>query len=102
MIQDDILVQELAKAIRLGRGCVSRARPKQVHAWRPRVQLWYERAVRHFLISAKMGDKDSLDNIKDMFAKFGALKGYQDSVEEMASPERVDAYTKWKEMKTAR
>jgi len=62
----------------------------------------YERAVRHFLISAKMGDKDSLDKIRDMVAKRGAskeqyadaLKGYQDSVEEMTSPERVDAYEK--------
>ena len=51
--------------------------------------------VRHFLISAKMGDKDSLDNIKDMLAKgraskeqyADALKGYQDSVEEMATRE---------------
>ena len=61
----------------------------------------YDRAVRHFLISAKMGYKDSLDRIKDMFASgratkaqyAGALKGYQSAVQEMRSPERDDAAT---------
>ena len=59
----------------------------------------YDRAVRHFLISAKMGHKDSLDAIKEMFAEGLAtkaqyaegLKGYQDAVEEMKSPERDEA-----------
>ncbi|EJK71341.1 hypothetical protein THAOC_07236 [Thalassiosira oceanica] len=45
----------------------------------------YERAVRHWLISAKMGEKWSLDAIKDMFVDgiatkqqyASALKGYQ-------------------------
>ncbi|EJK70238.1 hypothetical protein THAOC_08418, partial [Thalassiosira oceanica] len=27
----------------------------------------YDRAVKHFLISAKLGDEDSVDNIKEMF-----------------------------------
>ena len=60
-----------------------------------------DRAVRHFLISAKMGYKDSLDKIKDMFAYglvtkaqyAGALKGYQSAVQEMRSPERDKAAT---------
>ncbi|EJK70782.1 hypothetical protein THAOC_07831 [Thalassiosira oceanica] len=59
----------------------------------------YERAVRHWLISAKMGNNASLDNVKDML-KGGvatkeqyaeALKGYQDSVEETKSPGRDEA-----------
>ena len=59
----------------------------------------YERAVRHFLIAARMGDKESLDNIKDMLVQGDAtkqqyaeaLKGYQDSVQETKSPERDNA-----------
>ena len=60
----------------------------------------YYRAVRHFMISAKMGCKElSLDTIKAMFidgnatkAQYAeALKGYQDAVEEMKSPERDEA-----------
>ncbi|EJK49088.1 hypothetical protein THAOC_32068 [Thalassiosira oceanica] len=59
----------------------------------------FDRAVRHFMISAKMGRKDSLDGIKEMFAKghatkkqyAEALKGYQDTVEEMKSPRRDEA-----------
>jgi len=55
-----------------------------------------ERAVKHWLIAAKMGDKLALDNIKAVFANGNAtkeqyaeaLKGYQDSVDEMKSPER--------------
>ena len=59
----------------------------------------YDRAVRHFLISAKLGYEDSVENIKEMF-KVGlvtkemyaqALRGYQDAVEEMKSPERDEA-----------
>ena len=58
-----------------------------------------ERATRHWLISAKMGDGDSLDNIKTvvtagkasklLYAE--ALKGYQIAIEEMRSPERDEA-----------
>ena len=59
----------------------------------------YDRAVRHFLISAKMGDKDSLEIIKKVFMEgfatkeqYGqALRGYQDAVKEMKSPERDEA-----------
>ena len=58
-----------------------------------------DRAVRHYLIAAKMGYDKSLDSIKEMFAKglatkqqyVDALKGYQDAVEEMKSPERDEA-----------
>ncbi|EJK57729.1 hypothetical protein THAOC_22194, partial [Thalassiosira oceanica] len=57
------------------------------------------RALRHFLISAKMGYKDSPERIKDMFMAgiatkeqyAEALKGYQDAVEEMKSHDRDEA-----------
>ena len=57
------------------------------------------RAVRHWLISAKMGRKESVENIrrafmggaatKEQYAE--ALKGYQDAVEEMKSHDRDEA-----------
>ena len=59
----------------------------------------YDRAVRHLLISAKMGDKDSLDAMKRVF-KGGiatkeqyteALKGHQDAMEGMKSHDRDEA-----------
>ena len=59
----------------------------------------FGRAVRHFLISAKMGHTDSLETIKkfcmaglatkEQYAE--ALKGYQDAVEEMKSHDRDEA-----------
>ncbi|EJK53771.1 hypothetical protein THAOC_26717 [Thalassiosira oceanica] len=59
----------------------------------------HDRAVRHLLISAMMGEKKSVDAIKisfmrglatkDQYAE--ALKGYQDAVREMESPERLEA-----------
>jgi len=59
----------------------------------------YGRAVRHFLISAKLGLKDSVETIKEYFIKGGAtkeqyaeaLKGYQDAVEETKSHDRDEA-----------
>ena len=56
----------------------------------------YDRAVRHLLISAKMGHNNSLEMIKVMFMiglatkeqYSQALKGHQDAWEEMMSPER--------------
>ena len=59
----------------------------------------YGRAVRHYLISAKMGYKDSLEGIKDIFMAglatkeqyAEALRGYQDAVEEMKSHDRDEA-----------
>ena len=59
----------------------------------------YGRAVRHFLISAKMGDNKSIEIIKHAFTAgvatkeqyAQALRGYQYAVEEMKSPERDEA-----------
>ncbi|EJK58883.1 hypothetical protein THAOC_20958 [Thalassiosira oceanica] len=59
----------------------------------------HKRAVRHFLISAKMGHKRSVENIKGLFIAglatkeqyAEALKGYQDAVEEMKSHDRDEA-----------
>ncbi|EJK43951.1 hypothetical protein THAOC_37556 [Thalassiosira oceanica] len=59
----------------------------------------YDRAVRHFLISAKMGDKESVEKIEEMFTGglateeqyAEALKGYQGVVEEMKSHDRDEA-----------
>ena len=59
----------------------------------------YELAVRHFMISAKMGYEMSLNATKDMFkqgvatkAQYAeALLGYRDAVEEMKSPQREEA-----------
>ena len=59
----------------------------------------YDRAGRHFLISAKMGYELSLDAIKSRFmagratrAQYAeALRGYQDAVEEMKSRDRDEA-----------
>ena len=59
----------------------------------------HDRSVRHLLISAKLGDKDSLENIKLMFMGgiatkeqyTEALRGYQDAVEEMRSHDRDEA-----------
>ena len=56
----------------------------------------YDRAVKHLLISARLGDKESLETIKKMFvggfatkAQYAqALEGYQDAVEEMKSHDR--------------
>ncbi|EJK74510.1 hypothetical protein THAOC_03807, partial [Thalassiosira oceanica] len=59
----------------------------------------YDRALRHYLISAKMGMKDSVEAIKPMFMDGIAtkeqyaqsLRGYQDAVEEMKSHDRDEA-----------
>ncbi|EJK43788.1 hypothetical protein THAOC_37735, partial [Thalassiosira oceanica] len=59
----------------------------------------YDRAVRHYLISAKMGHKDSVENIKRLFMAgiatneqyAAALKGYQNAVEETKSHDRDTA-----------
>ena len=59
----------------------------------------YHCAVRHYLISAKMGMKDSVDMIKNMFLGglatkeqyAQALRGYQDAMEETKSPDRDEA-----------
>ncbi|EJK66437.1 hypothetical protein THAOC_12653, partial [Thalassiosira oceanica] len=59
----------------------------------------HDRAVRHFLISAKMGDKSSVEKITKFFMAglatreqyAEALKGYQGAVEEMKSHDRDEA-----------
>ncbi|EJK77726.1 hypothetical protein THAOC_00424 [Thalassiosira oceanica] len=59
----------------------------------------HDRAVRHWLISAKMGEEQSLENIKNKFMAglatkeqySEALKGYQGAVEEMKSHDREEA-----------
>ena len=59
----------------------------------------HDRAARHFVISAKMGHKGSLEMIKEVFMAghatkkqhAEALKGYQDAVEEMKSHDRNEA-----------
>ena len=56
-------------------------------------------ALQHFLISAKLGDQDSLNAVKDLYMKdlatkadyAGALRGYQSAIEEMSSPDRDEA-----------
>ena len=56
-------------------------------------------ARKHWKISSKLGDKDSLDYIKQMYMEglasksdyAEALRGYQEAVEEMSSPERDEA-----------
>ena len=59
----------------------------------------YELAVQHWMVSAKMGQEESLNNIKTMFKEGHATKaqyaeallGYRDAVEEMKSPQREEA-----------
>ena len=59
----------------------------------------YNRAMRHYSISAKLGDKISVEKLKLMFMNglatkkqyAEALKGYQDAVEEMKSHDRDEA-----------
>ena len=59
----------------------------------------FSSAYRHLLISAKMGHKESVEAIKNIFMVGAAtkeqydqaVKGYQDAAEEMKSPEREEA-----------
>ncbi|EJK61419.1 hypothetical protein THAOC_18099 [Thalassiosira oceanica] len=56
-------------------------------------------ALQHWIISAEMGNEQSLNGMKEMFKKGHATKeqyaealiGYRDSVEEMKSPQREEA-----------
>ncbi|EJK50550.1 hypothetical protein THAOC_30424, partial [Thalassiosira oceanica] len=68
----------------------------------------HELAVQHLMISAKMGDEDSLNGIKDEFMKGHATKaqyaealtGYQNALEETKSPQREEAKKiQWKVLK---
>ncbi|EJK57048.1 hypothetical protein THAOC_22954 [Thalassiosira oceanica] len=59
----------------------------------------HDHAVKHFLISAKMGDKNSVEMIKKLFMGglatkkqyAEAMRGHQDAVEEMKSHDRDEA-----------
>ena len=59
----------------------------------------YALALKHWMISAKLGYTNSLSAIKVLFEKGSAtksdyaevLRGYQEAVEEMSSPEREEA-----------
>ena len=59
----------------------------------------HDLALQHWMISAKLGDQDSLNGIKEMFmdglatkADYAdALRGHQSAVEEMRSPDRDEA-----------
>ena len=59
----------------------------------------YDRAVRHWMISANMGHQESVEIIKQFFMKGAAtkeqyteaLRGYQVAVEEMKSHDRDEA-----------
>ena len=63
----------------------------------------YHFAVKHFLISAKMGYRHALDAIKKMFmdgdatkAQYAdALRGYQNAFEETKSHQREEAKLVW-------
>ncbi|EJK62366.1 hypothetical protein THAOC_17026 [Thalassiosira oceanica] len=66
--------------------------------------------LQHILISAKLGNEDSLNTVKKMFMNghatkadyAAALRGYQNAIEEMSSPDRDEAkalgFMKIKEM----
>ena len=59
----------------------------------------YDLALQHWMIAAMMGYQDALNKVKEMFMKgfatkadyAEALRGYQSAVEEMRSPDRVEA-----------
>ena len=97
----DGIAQDKAKAIRCWESAAMQgdAGSRQMLGHVEAVRGNYDRAVRHFLISAKMGDKESLDMIKKILGNGHAtkaqyldgLKGYQDAVEEMKSPQRDEA-----------
>ena len=59
----------------------------------------HDLALQHFLISAKLGHEQSLNAVKSFFKEglatkadyAAALRGYQNAVEEMSSPDRDEA-----------
>ena len=59
----------------------------------------YDLALQHLMISAKMGHERSLNEVKSCFMNglatkadyAAALRGYQNAVEEMSSPDRAEA-----------
>ncbi|EJK50886.1 hypothetical protein THAOC_30001 [Thalassiosira oceanica] len=59
----------------------------------------YDLALQNWMISAKLGCDDSLSNVKEMFMNglatkadyAAALRGYQNAIAEMSSPDRAEA-----------
>ena len=59
----------------------------------------HDLALQHWMISAKLGSEGSLSNVKIFFMDglatkadyAAALRGYQNAVEEMSSPDRDEA-----------
>ena len=62
----------------------------------------YDFALQHWMIAAKLGYEISLNNVKSFFMNglatkadyAAALRGYQNAVEEMSSPDRDEAKAK--------
>ena len=60
----------------------------------------YDLALQHWMISATLGHEESLNNVKSFFMNglatkadyAAALRGYQNAVEEMSSPDRDEAF----------
>jgi len=56
-------------------------------------------ALQHMMIAVKLGNEDSLNTVKRMFMAglatkddyAGALRGYQNAIKEMSSPDRAEA-----------
>ena len=108
-----VVQQDIAKAIHLyekaatqgsaesrhNLGCIEANAAMQGHFFASTNLGSIDRAVRHFLISAKMGYEVSLDIIKMMFMDGDAtkeqyaetLRGYHDAAEEMKSHDRDEA-----------
>ena len=67
--------------------------------WEERAAGNHDLALQHWMISAKLGDQDSLDEVRNMFVDglatkadyADALRGHQSAVEEMRSLDREEA-----------
>ena len=63
----------------------------------------HDLALQHWMIAATLGYEKSLNNVKSHFINglatkadyAAALRGYQNAVEEMSSPDRDEAKAKW-------
>ena len=66
----------------------------------------HDLALQHWMIAATLGYENSLNSVKKMFVKglatkadyAAALRGYQNAVEEMSSPDRDEAKALGREM----
>ena len=60
-----------------------------------------DRAVKHWIIAAKLGDDGSLEGVRSLYEDglvskedfAAALRGYQDAIEATKSPQREEAET---------